>query len=75
MLRFFDSIHIEIPYQDIYKRLGYREGITKIKEKDDKFKDYILDGLEFINLKAVALRIPIKKINLDKVIFKNGLFL
>jgi len=75
MLRFFDSIHIDIPYQDIYKRLGYREGVTKIKKEDNKFKNYILDGLQFINLKAVALRIPIKKINIDKVYFKGGLII
>ena len=75
MLRFFDSIHIDIPYQDIYKRLGYREGVTKIEKEDNEFKNYILDGLQFINLKAVALRIPIKKINIDKVYFKGGLII
>jgi len=75
MLRFFDSIHIDIPYQDIYKRLGYREGVTKIEKEDNEFKNYILDGLQFIDLKAVALRIPIKKINIDKVYFKGNLII
>jgi len=72
-LRFFDSINIEIPKNDIYKRLGYKDGITKLslKQKDETEK-YIRDAVFLLELKGVAGVIPIKEKSFSHVILATG---
>lgn len=59
----FDSVLIPLPKDRIYKRLGYRDNITKIGPKQRKeVNEYIKDALSLINLKAAARFIKIEKI-------------
>ncbi len=70
----FEKINISLPRQEIYKRLGYREGKTVILSKQKKeIERYIQDAQKFINLKGVGLSIPIKKIEADKVVLSRGI--
>lgn len=58
--QFFDSIAAEVPYEKIYHRLGYRQGITKIAAQEKKeIERYINDALALLTLNGAALRIPV----------------
>jgi hypothetical protein len=77
---FFNSISINKPYREgIYKRLGFREGITQLTKQQKKETDrYIDDAITHMQLKGAGLRIPIQKKNdreiflSDDVILKSG---
>ncbi len=60
----FDHVLIPLPKDRIYKRLGYRDNITKVRPTQKKEVDgYIKDALKLINLKAAARYIKVKKIS------------
>jgi hypothetical protein len=60
----FDPVHMPLPKIRIYKRLGYRDNITKVSLKQKKEVDrYIKDALGLIDLKAAARFIEIRKIS------------
>ncbi len=59
---FFNSITINLPKTRIYKRLGYRNGFTKVsKKKQREIDKYICDALFFVELKAAAIITKISK--------------
>ncbi|MFH1691732.1 MAG: hypothetical protein ABIC68_04095 [Candidatus Omnitrophota bacterium] len=61
-VHFFETINIETPFDAIYKRLGYRQDVTKIaRQENEKFHGYIQEALNYIKLRGSALRIPIHK--------------
>lgn len=58
--QFFDSISVQIPYEEVYHRLGYRQGITKIDPQEKKeIERHINDAATLLTLKGTALRIPV----------------
>ncbi|MDD2388723.1 MAG: hypothetical protein PHP23_03205 [Desulfobacterales bacterium] len=59
---YFNSIPINAPKRKIYRRLGYREGVTLVGEQRGREIDgYIDDASQLIDLKGAALRIPVTK--------------
>ena len=72
-LRFFDHINIEIPKGDIYRRLGYKNGITKLSAKQEQETEkYIRDAVLLLDLKGVAARISVKEKTDSKVVLATG---
>lgn len=57
----FDSISVEIPYDKIYHRLGYRRGLTKIVPREKKeIERHINDAAALLPLRGIASRIAIE---------------
>ncbi|MCM8787470.1 MAG: hypothetical protein NC935_05375 [Candidatus Omnitrophica bacterium] len=79
-LKFFNSINIPIPQNQIYKRLGYCKGITKISKKQKQIiESYKSEAILLLKLQGVALRLPIIRriddivVLSDKISFKSRL--
>lgn len=69
----FKKIDLPIPRDKIYRRLGYRDGITSLTFKQKKqIEEYTERALSAIGLKAVALRLPIKKRAGKKILLSKG---
>ena len=59
---YFDPISIHTPLANIYRRLGFRKGVTHIKpSQQDETSRYIDEALSLIHLKGAGLRVPIQK--------------
>lgn len=59
---FFNQIKIDLPLKNIYKRLGYRKGITLLPEiKRKEIERIINDALELLALRGCALIETVKK--------------
>lgn len=70
---FFNSIIIEAPLKRIYKRLGYRQGITRIpSERESEVEKYISEALSLIKLRGVGRRLPVWWKNDHQVILADG---
>lgn len=60
----FNQINIDLPSDSIYKRLGYRNGITILSSKRQEETEKIInDALPFIELRGCAAIETIKKEN------------
>ena len=71
---FFDSINISVPRREIFRRLGYRKGITRIGEDQKEIiEDYIEYALSLIHLKGAGRRIFIKKKSFSNIVLSNGI--
>ena len=58
---FFDRILIEAPRERIYRRLGYRPGITSLPAgQEAEVERYIQDALSLINLKGAGRRLALR---------------
>ncbi|MDD5729597.1 MAG: methionine synthase [Candidatus Omnitrophica bacterium] len=69
----FDPINIPVPKNEILSRLGFRQGITKINEKQKKETEgYIDEALCLIKLKGVAKRFLIQDMDSRKIIIAGG---
>jgi hypothetical protein len=57
---FFDRILIEAPRERIYRRLGYRAGITSLPAgQEAEVERYIEDALSLINLRGAGRRLNV----------------
>ncbi len=57
---FFNSIIIEVPREQIYRRLGFRKDTTQISgTRRDETDKYIEDARSLIRLRGAGLRLPI----------------
>ena len=73
-IKLFNSITLSPPKNKIYSRLGYARGVTKVDDKQrDKFENYIDQALALIELKGMAARIPIIKIESPKIALKENI--
>lgn len=71
---FFDSINVNIPQDKIYRRLSFRDNVTKLSDTQKKETDrHIIDAVVLIKLKAAILRINIEKNSGEEVFFSNRL--
>ena len=71
---FFDSINISVPRREIFKRLGYRKGITRVgRGQEEVIEDYIEYALSLIHLKGAARRISIKEKSSSSIVLLNGI--
>jgi hypothetical protein len=58
--QFFDHISIPAPLRNIYRRLGYREGVTHLEAgRRDELDRWIRDAGRLMHLKGVARRLPV----------------
>jgi len=73
---FFESIIISSPTKEIYSRLGYAKGLTKldVSRRDDIERSIDL-AQTFVDLKGAAIRLPIISINPSCVSLSDGLCL
>lgn len=70
---FFDSINISVPGREIFRRLGYRKGITRIgKDQKDVIEGYIEYALSLIHLRGAGRRISIKEKSFSNIVLSNG---
>lgn len=61
-IQIFEAINIKPPLEAIYKRLGFRQDVTIVAQRENKkFLQYIQEALGYIKLRGTALRIPINK--------------
>ncbi len=72
----FERITIPVPKGLIYRRLGYREGVTGISSLQKRqIEKYIAQATTLINLKGTGLVIPIKKKNTGGITLFEGTIL
>jgi hypothetical protein len=61
-ISYFNDIFIEAPLARIYRRLGYRKGITDLRQRDQAETDsHIETALSLIRLQGAARRLPVKR--------------
>ena len=57
----------------IYRRLGYKRGITKVDEhKREEIERYMEYALSLISLKGAGLRIPLERVNPSLIVLGTG---
>jgi hypothetical protein len=72
-INFFDSIHIQPPVDSIYKRLGYKHGVTEVsRQKNEKIANIIEEVSFFLDLKGVCARIKIDSNDTPRVSFLDS---
>ena len=73
---FFESITISPPMEKIYKRLGYRKGLTHCNEKQKaQVEDYVEKALSLIQLKGAAKILQLEKKGHSQVALSEGIVL
>ncbi|RPJ03975.1 MAG: hypothetical protein EHM28_14270 [Spirochaetaceae bacterium] len=56
----FESINIEVPFERIMRRLGFREGTTRLEgKKESDIKMAVLEASDLLELKGSARVLPI----------------
>lgn len=61
-LKVFEAIHIQPPREAIYRRLGYRNGITEVSSQKQKELDsYISEASALVALKGASRRLQIHR--------------
>ncbi len=71
---FFESISIPVPHKEIYRRLGFTSGVTKISPSQrEEIERHIKNAASLIQLKGVGLRLPIEEIKGLKVTIADSL--
>ena len=72
-LIFFDPILIETPREQIYRRLGYRRGVTSMTAGQSlEMEQYISEALALIRLRGVGLRLTTARQEDDCVVVAGG---
>jgi len=69
---YFNFIPIRVPKKKIYRRLGYRTGVTQMSvEQGHEIDANIDDAHDLIDLKGAALRIPVVRMDATAVILAD----
>jgi hypothetical protein len=59
-IRYFNDISIATPFAQIYRRLGYRKGVTDLSPRDQaEMEGHIETALSLIRLQGAARRLPV----------------
>lgn len=70
---FFNSINVRVPWDKIYRRLGYREHKTLIDERRrGETESDIEYALSFINMKGAGKRVALSEITDDRISLATG---
>jgi hypothetical protein len=70
---FFDTIIIETPRERIYRRLGYRQGITRMPAgQEAEVEKYISEALSLIRLRGAGRRLPVRGKNDSQVVLADS---
>jgi hypothetical protein len=73
LVNFFESIRIKPPIDNIYKRLGYKKGVTKLPpETKSEIEQSIGEASSLIDLKGAAALIKIERNENPEVVFLKG---
>lgn len=73
---FFHSIHLDMPAQAVYRRMGYRRGLTRITPgQQEEIRITMGLGASLIELKGSALTVPIDKIDGGEITLGSGVML
>jgi hypothetical protein len=73
---FFHAIHLDMPVQAVYRRMGYRRGLTKITPEQQEEIRITMDHAEtLIELKGSAFVLPIDSIDGGKITLGSGVML
>ncbi len=68
----FDRIMIEAPRKRIYRRLGYRPGVTSLPAgQEAEVERYIEDALTLINLRGVGRRLALRGLQDARVMLEE----
>jgi hypothetical protein len=71
---FFDPISIPVPRANIYRRLGYRKGITRIiPSQQEENERYIVEAQSLIHLKGTGVRVSIQKKGTSEIILPGDI--
>lgn len=69
MVRIFDPLVISPPREAIFKRLGYRAGMTRVSRRTEETTDtHIDEALSLIRLRGAVRRMPIAEMRADAVV-------
>jgi hypothetical protein len=70
---FFDTITVGVPTEKIYRRLGYRQGITRLQlQEKEEIDQAIEDALALIRLGGVAVPLTIKEKKTAGILLSTG---
>ena len=70
---FFESIVVPTPHNEIFRRLGYKKGKTRLSSSQaHEIEGYIDDALVDIHLKGAGVRLPIKEKRGSEIILSSG---
>lgn len=73
-VQFFDSISIPVPRSKIYRRLGYRENITRLPpEQKEESERYIEEARSLIHLKGAGLRLSVLQTGDSEIILTENI--
>ncbi|OPY14359.1 MAG: Vitamin B12 dependent methionine synthase, activation domain [Syntrophus sp. PtaB.Bin001] len=68
----FETIRIDLPREQIYRRLGYRRNATIISPRQtEEIERYMEEAQSLISLKGTFLRLPIREISEDRVVLEG----
>ncbi|HQO81803.1 MAG TPA: hypothetical protein PKW48_12160, partial [Deltaproteobacteria bacterium] len=57
----FHAIHLDMPVDAVYRRLGYRKALTRVsREQRREVEAALQDAARFIELKGSALILPVE---------------
>jgi len=69
----FPSITIPVPYDAIYRRLGYKRGITQVdKRSGEEIERHIDHALSLISLKGAGRRVGLRELTPTAVVLETG---
>lgn len=70
---FFESIVIAPPFEKIYRRLGYEQRITRLKEtQKSRIDHFIQEANSLVALKGTAVRIPVEERGASHIVLSGG---
>lgn len=70
---FFKSISVTASEENVYRRLGYKPGLTQLSScQREEFKSYYNEAQEFLEPKGVFLEVPIKEKTAEKIVLSDG---
>jgi len=73
LLRIFDPIPLQPPSRRIYRRLGYRQGVTRLSPEDKRdMERWIAEAGALVHLRGAAKRLPVIRKNEAEVTIANG---
>ncbi len=69
----FHAIHLDMPVDAVYRRLGYRRALTRVSRDQRREVEVALqDAARFIELKGSALILPVEVRHGDTVVLGTG---
>ena len=73
LVQIFSSINISLPVDAVYRRLGYKRGITKVDEREkEKIERHIEYAASLVSLKGAGLRVPLERVDPALVVLGTG---